>query len=78
MKTSCRAYVKSMGEGVGEDASVGDIHGTGRVSVSRHYNFLRIWTLFCYLTAQNVPFILASLNKELGWGMGRERVLNPS
>ena len=27
-----------MGEGVGKDASVGDIHCTGRVSVSRHYN----------------------------------------
>ena len=29
------------GWGVGEDASVGDIHGTGRVSVSRHYIFFR-------------------------------------
>ena len=29
------------GWGVGEDASVRDIHGTGRVSVSRHYNFFR-------------------------------------
>ena len=28
-----------MGEGAGEDASVVDIHGTGRVSLSRHYNF---------------------------------------
>ena len=67
-----------MGEGVGEDASVGDIHDTGRVSVSRHYNFSRIWTLFCYLIAQNVSFILASLNKGLGWGMGRGRGLSPS
>ena len=30
-----------MGEGVGKDASVGDIHGMGRVSVSRHYNFFK-------------------------------------
>ena len=67
-----------MGEGIGEDASVGDIHGTGRVSASRHYNFLRLWTFFCYLTAQNVPFILANLNKGLGWGMGRGRGLNSS
>ena len=67
-----------MGEGVGEDASVGDIHDTGRVSVSRHYIFLRIRTLFCYLTAQNVSFILASLNKGLGWGMGRGLGLNLS
>ena len=67
-----------MGEGVGEDASVGDIHGTGKVSVSRHYNFLRIWTLFCYLTTQNVPFIPASLNKGLEWEMGRGKGLNPS
>ena len=61
-----------------KDASVGDIHGMGRVSVSRHYNFLRVWTLFCYFTAQNVPFILASLNKGLGWEMGRGRGLNPA
>ena len=46
-----------MNEGVREGVSVGDIHGTGRVSVSRHYNFLRVWTLFCYLTAQNILFI---------------------
>ena len=42
-----------MGEGVGEDASVGDIHGTGRVSVSRHYNFLK-----------NVDFVLLSYHTE--------------
>ena len=36
-----------MGEGVGEDASVGEVHGTGRVSVSRHYNFFK-----------NVDFVL--------------------
>ena len=46
-----------MGGGVGEDASVGDIHGTGRVSVSRHYNFFRNVD-FDFLTAQNTPFIL--------------------
>ena len=41
MKTRYRAYAYSMGEGVGEDASVGVIHGTGRVSLSRHYNFFK-------------------------------------
>ena len=34
--------------------------------------FLRVRTLFCCLTAQNVLFILASLNKGLGWEMGRD------
>ena len=60
-----------MGEGVGEDASVGDIHGTGRVSVSRHYNFIKNvdFVLLSYRT--ECPFILASLNKGLGWGMGK-------
>ena len=48
-----------MGEGVGEDASDGDIHGTGRVSVSRHYNLFKNLDF----VAQNVSFILASLNK---------------
>ena len=42
-----------MGEGVGEDASVGDIHGTGRVSVSRHYNFFK-----------NLDFVLLSYCTE--------------
>ena len=42
-----------MGEGIGEDASVGDIHSTGRVSVSRHYNFFK-----------NLDFVLLSYRTE--------------
>ena len=42
-----------MGEGVWEDASVGYIHGTGRVSVSRHYNLFK-----------NLDFVLLSYRTE--------------
>ena len=38
---------------MGEDASVGDIHGTGRVGVYRHYNFYK-----------NVDFVLLSYRTE--------------
>ena len=42
-----------MSEGVGEDASVGDIHVTVRVSVSRHYIFFK-----------NVDIVLLSYRTE--------------